>query len=96
MPNTYFNGTISSAITFRAWDQSVGTNGGTWSTTVNGGSSAFSATSDTATQVVTFVNQAPSFTKGADQSVASNGGPQNLTAWATNISPGAPTNRDKS
>ncbi len=54
-----FNGTINSAITFRAWDQSTGTNGGAASTTVNGGTTAFSSATDTASVVVTPVNDAP-------------------------------------
>jgi uncharacterized delta-60 repeat protein len=35
------------------------------------------------------VNQAPSFTKGADQSLPQDSGPQSLTNWATAISQGA-------
>ena len=37
---------------------------------------------------VLFVNQAPSFTVGPDQTVLENGGPQTVTAWATGISAG--------
>lgn len=37
------------------------------------------------------VNDPPSFTKGANQLLQQNAGPQTLPAWATNISPG-PTN----
>jgi len=47
-PDTDFSGTINPAITFRAWDQTTGTNGGTANTTSNGGTTAFSATTDTA------------------------------------------------
>jgi subtilisin-like proprotein convertase family protein len=36
---------------------------------------------------VTFVNDAPSFTKGLDQTVLENVGGQTVTGWATNISP---------
>ena len=42
-PDTNFNGTVSDAITFRAWDQTSGTAGTYVSTAVNGGSSAFSS-----------------------------------------------------
>ncbi len=37
---------------------------------------------------VTPVNDAPSFTKGADQTVLENAGPQTVNPWATAISPG--------
>ena len=48
------------------------------------------ADSDTATVSITVdaVNDAPSFTKGADQAVNEDSGPQSVTGWATNISPG--------
>jgi len=39
-----FFGTISEGISFRAWDGSLGTEGGTANVTVNGGSTAFSST----------------------------------------------------
>lgn len=42
------SGTIANALTFRAWDQTSGTAGGFANTTVNGGSSAFSAATLTA------------------------------------------------
>jgi Ca2+-binding RTX toxin-like protein len=51
-PSTGFNGTLASAITFRAWDQSTGSNGGTADVVGNGGTSAFSAMTDTASIVV--------------------------------------------
>jgi VCBS repeat-containing protein len=47
------------AITFRAWDQTSGTNSGTADTTANGGTTAFSTATDTATFDVTPVNDAP-------------------------------------
>ncbi|HWS90300.1 MAG TPA: tandem-95 repeat protein [Pyrinomonadaceae bacterium] len=54
--------------------------------TVNyaGGGSA----SDSFQLTVTPVNDAPSFTKGADQTVAEDAGPQTVTGWATGVSPG--------
>src|SRR5262249_56381810 len=36
-PNADFNGTIASAITFRAWDQTTGVNGGLASPAAHGG-----------------------------------------------------------
>ncbi len=59
-PNPDWNGTLASAITFRAWDQTNGLiNGGLANTTVNGGSSAYSNATDTASLVVNPVNDAP-------------------------------------
>ncbi|GAA6619819.1 DUF4347 domain-containing protein [Scytonema sp. NUACC26] len=60
-PNANFTGTIDSALTFRAWDQSTGTNGGTANTSVNGTTTAFSSATDTATITVNAVgvNNAP-------------------------------------
>lgn len=40
---------------------------------------------------VTFVNQPPSFTKGADQSVLEDAGAQTVAGWATAISAGPPS-----
>ena len=37
---------------------------------------------------VSFVNQAPSFVAGGDQTVRASAGPQTVTAWATGISAG--------
>jgi hypothetical protein len=55
-----FNGTVSNALTFRAWDQTSGTNGaGGVNTSPNGGATAFSTASDTADLTVTEVNDAP-------------------------------------
>ncbi len=61
-PSLNYNGTIASAITFRAWDQTSGTNGGTGDATSNGGSSAFSTATDVAAITVTPVNDAPTGT----------------------------------
>ena len=58
-PNANYNGTMASAITFRAWDQTSGTNGGTADTSSNGGITAFSTATDTASLVITPVNDPP-------------------------------------
>jgi hypothetical protein len=52
-PNANYNGPVTNAITFRAWDQTAGANSGTANTTTNGGSSAFSIATDTADITVT-------------------------------------------
>jgi Ca2+-binding RTX toxin-like protein len=46
--NTDVHGTIASAMTFRAWDQTSGTAGAHADTTTSGGTSAFSTLTDTA------------------------------------------------
>jgi hypothetical protein len=43
----------------------------------------------TVTLVITPVNQAPVFMKGADQTVVEDAGPQTVAGWATGIGPGA-------
>ena len=42
----------------------------------------------TVTVTVTAVNDAPSFTKGANQTVLEDAGPQSVANWATNLSAG--------
>jgi len=58
-PNADANGTLSDAITFRAWDQTSGTAGSKVNTSTNGGATAFSTATDTASITVTKVNDAP-------------------------------------
>ncbi|WP_349369674.1 DUF4347 domain-containing protein [Salinarimonas sp.] len=58
-PNADVNGTISDAVTFRAWDQTTGAAGNTVDPGAGGGSTAFSTASDTAAVTVTAVNDAP-------------------------------------
>jgi hypothetical protein len=48
-----FNGNISDAFTFRAWDKTITTTGGVYKdTTINGGITEFSAATDTVSQYV--------------------------------------------
>ncbi|RUT06030.1 hypothetical protein DSM106972_032360 [Dulcicalothrix desertica PCC 7102] len=61
-PNSNFNGTISNAITFRAWDQRFGANGDSIDTSSNGSFTAFSSATDTASITVNAVNDAPVIT----------------------------------
>src|SRR5262249_32434679 len=88
VPAADFNGTLTTGLTFRAWDRTSGSNGGTGDPSVNGGATACSTATETASLVVTAVNDAPSFTKGADQTVLEDAGAQTVTNWATNISKG--------
>jgi hypothetical protein len=48
VPALGYTGTLAQAITFRAWDQTAGSNGGFASTVVSGGTTAFSAQTETA------------------------------------------------
>ncbi|WP_277480583.1 choice-of-anchor D domain-containing protein [Catalinimonas alkaloidigena] len=61
--------------------------------TANGGED----TSDEVTFTITInpVNDAPAFTKGADQSVLEDSGEQSVTAWATDISAGSADEADQ-
>jgi len=52
VPNAGFNGTVDSGISFRAWDQTSGSNGATADTSVNGARSAFSTGTETASIAV--------------------------------------------
>ncbi len=88
-----------STFNFQAWDltsglnQPYGTDGGFADASQNGGTTAFSAITATATLQVRFVNDIPTFTKGPDQAPLENGGGQSVqtvTNWAKNISAGPP------
>jgi VCBS repeat-containing protein len=63
-PNADYQGTVSAGLTIRAWDGTGGTNGGTADVTANGGSTAFSAETDTVARIVTNVNDAPTLAGG--------------------------------
>jgi hypothetical protein len=52
VPALGYTGTLAQAITFRAWDQTAGSNGGFASTVVSGGTTAFSAQTETASLTV--------------------------------------------
>ncbi len=60
VPNRDFNGVVDPGITFYAWDQTTGNNGGVASTLVTGGITAFSSNSETASVTVNAVNDSPS------------------------------------
>ncbi len=77
-PTANFNGNISDAITFRAWDRSSGSNGSLADTTTNGGTTAFSASTDTAGISVVSVNDAPVSTSDTATAVEA-GGTSNST-----------------
>ncbi|MCT7967428.1 DUF4347 domain-containing protein, partial [Laspinema sp. D1] len=82
-----YNGPITNALTFHAWDQVVGTNGATGNTSINVG---ISTAPNTAAITVTPVNDIPSFTATSPTAVNQNAGAQTLTTWAA-FSPGGGT-----
>ena len=65
-PDAQANGTLANAITFRAWDQITGSNGTLANTSTNGGTTAFSSSTDTASLVVTSANDAPTLANWYD------------------------------
>lgn len=86
LPNENFNGQTS--ITFRAWDQTSGTNGQTdVDTMVNGRTTAFSAATETASLNVLAVNDPPVVDlngplpdAGYSTTLIGNGGPVNIAS----------------
>ncbi|MDX1930867.1 MAG: VCBS domain-containing protein [Pirellulaceae bacterium] len=79
--STEFSGTISNAVTFRAWDGTSGSNGGAGDTTVNGGTTAFSANTDTAAITVNNVNDAPRIL--GNELITNGDFTTNLSGWTT-------------
>jgi len=67
VPAANFNGDVDPGITFRAWDQIGGVNGGTADTTTSGGNTAFSADQEMARITVNPINDAPINTVPAAQ-----------------------------
>ncbi|VTU00051.1 Putative uncharacterized protein OS=[Oscillatoria] sp. PCC 6506 GN=OSCI_1680008 PE=4 SV=1: Gly_rich [Gemmataceae bacterium] len=59
VPNANFNGVVSNALTFRAWDQFAGTEGTKVDTSTNGGITAFSTATASNSITVTAVNDVP-------------------------------------
>ncbi len=70
VPDANYNG--SATFTFRGWDKSSGSVGGTANPGSGGGSSAFSLASDTAGVTVSAVNDAPTITAGTTNLGATN------------------------
>ncbi|MBN2580971.1 MAG: PIG-L family deacetylase [Pirellulales bacterium] len=58
-PDPEYHGELAAAITFRAWDQTSGSNGILANTSSGGGASAFSSATDTAGLAVISQNDAP-------------------------------------
>jgi hypothetical protein len=69
-PSGDVNGTLDAAITFRAWDQSSGTNGSYADAGANGGTSAFSSATDSARLNVNAIEDAPVVVNGTTATLA--------------------------
>jgi len=94
VPSPDFHGLVSPGITFRAWDQTDGTNGAIADTRTNGGTTAFSTAMETASITVLSVNDEPGFTADNPPDVHEDAGPQTLAAWAL-FSPGKANESDQ-
>ncbi|NJL60539.1 MAG: DUF5050 domain-containing protein [Methylacidiphilales bacterium] len=68
-PISNFNGTLGSAITFRAWDGSSGQNGALANAGSNGGFTVFSTASDVVSITVNSINDVPVVSKGYSFSI---------------------------
>jgi Domain of unknown function (DUF4347)/Bacterial Ig domain/Calx-beta domain/FG-GAP-like repeat len=68
-PTANFSGTVTDGLTFRAWDRSTGVSGSTADTTTAGGRSAFSLDIGTAAIAVQDVNDAPTISAIAPQTL---------------------------
>ncbi|MEG5124546.1 DUF4347 domain-containing protein, partial [Microcoleus sp. ARI1-B5] len=79
-PAANYSSTLTNGITFRAWDQIVGTNGSTTNIGIN---IAVSTATDTADITVTPVNDQPSFSATNPVAVNEDAGAQTVTGWAT-------------
>ena len=58
-PTAGYHGTLATAITFRAWDQTSGTGGTLADTMTSGGTTAYSTATDTASLTVNVLDRAP-------------------------------------
>lgn len=63
-PDANYNGSINSALTFRAWDRTNGVAGEFGDTSTNGGESAFSAATETASLTIAAVQDDPAAGSG--------------------------------
>ncbi|MDC0936771.1 Ig-like domain-containing protein, partial [Pirellulales bacterium] len=87
-PNADWNGTAS--IAYRAWDRTSGASGDAGvDVTNNGGSSAYSTSTESASVLVAPVNDAPTFDPLADPpTILQDSGPQAVAGFASGMSAG--------
>lgn len=72
-PDPNFNGAVSGAISYRAWDQTDGVSGATYALSSTAGSTPFSSTLETASVDIAAVNDAPQITAPASLSLVAGG-----------------------
>ncbi|HQX52611.1 MAG TPA: DUF4347 domain-containing protein, partial [Planctomycetaceae bacterium] len=84
-PNANYNGTLASAVTFRAWDQTSGSNGTLADTSTNGGITAFSTVTDTASLVINAVNDAPVLDNTGTMSLGTITEDGSVNAWVSTV-----------
>ncbi|MFN7736809.1 MAG: beta strand repeat-containing protein, partial [Pirellula sp.] len=80
------SGSVSDGITFRAWDQTSGSEGQYAVISSTGSTIAFSAANDTASITVTAINDAPTFLSG-DGIVTTAIGTSQDYAWSVTVQP---------
>ena len=86
VPDADYNG--SATITFRAWDKSTGSAGGTADTSSTGGTTPFSSVSDAASITVSAVNDAPVLGPGTNLvDYTEGGGPVVVFSYITLTDP---------
>lgn len=80
-----YTGTLSSALTIRAWDVTTGSDGGTADTTTNGGTTAFSTATDTVSLTVVSGGAAPTgFSSGNFSDINADGTVDRVTVVVNN------------
>jgi len=82
VPDADYNGIPE--ITFRAWDQTLGTSGDTGvDVSANGGATPYSSATETASVTVMAVNDQPAFLASSPSAVNEDAGAQTVSGWAT-------------
>ncbi|WP_051283782.1 FG-GAP-like repeat-containing protein, partial [Desulforegula conservatrix] len=76
----------SASFTYRAWDQGSGSAGSKVDTTTNGGTTAFSTATDTASITVSAINDAPTMSSTGSNPTYLPGGPASTIFSGTSIS----------
>ena len=92
LPNPDFFGTVSTGLTFRAWDQTLGTNAQQGvDTSTNGGTTAFSSATAPAEITVDLINRPPTFTIGSNITTTEAKVVNTFPNFITGFNPGLPS-----
>ena len=83
-PDANWHGAVDPGITFRAWDRGDHNASGTTGVEVstNGGNTAYSSNTETASITLNSVNDKPTFTAADPPAVDEDSGPQTVNGWA--------------